>query len=711
MRVRNVCSAALLWSAAILGSGCKGTEPPVATTIVVTPGSVTIATLNATQAFSAQVFDQRGDSIPGQAITWSVDNAAIATVTANGIATAKGNGSATITAATGSLNQTATVTVAQVATAMNKSTGDAQIGTAGVAVTAPLTVHLQDAGGSAIAGATVAFTVASGGGSLVGASTSTNATGDATSGWTLGTVAGSAQAVNVTAGALAATFTATAIAGAVSTVTPQAGNNQTRVTGLPVTTVPSVKVADAFGNAKANVVVIFAVASGNGSVTGATQTTNAQGIATVGSWTMGPAAGANTLSATVQGTAVSFIFTATATTAGAPTTMTVLTASNSQTGLVGYGTNVRPAVTVTDAGGQPVAGVSVTFAVTAGGGSVTNATVNSNAFGIAQVGAWTLGAAAGANSMTATAAIALTGSPATINATGATAAFTVEVQNVGPAFSPAVQAAFDSAAAFWQRAIYGDISDALNFSAAANTCYNGMPAIGTRTVDDVLILARFDSIDGPGQVLGSAGPCLIRNTGALTALGTMRFDTADVAGLVANGSLNAVIRHEMGHVLGFGTLWTQTVFGCRQNGSTPPGTILDTYFSCPRALAAFDSIGGTSYTGGQKVPVENCGPASPAGCGGGTVNSHWREPTFFNEMMTGYLNGGVANPASLLTIAAMEDLAYVVNYGAAEVYNRVFTGPPALRAASSLIDLSGDVFLGPLYAIDTNGRIVRVIRQ
>lgn len=43
--------------------------------------------------------------------------------------------------------------------------------------------------------------------------------------------------------------------------------------------------------------VTFAVASGGGSITGATASTGSDGIATVGSWTLGTPAGANTMTA------------------------------------------------------------------------------------------------------------------------------------------------------------------------------------------------------------------------------------------------------------------------------------------------------------------------------------------------------------------------------------------------------------------------------
>ena len=134
-----------------------------------------------------------------------------------------------------------------------------------------------------------------------------------------------------------------------------------------------------------------------------------------------------------------------------------------------------------------------------------------------------------------------------------------------------------------------------------------------------------------------------------------------------------------------------------------------TDFSCPRAVAMFDSIGGTSYTGGRKVPVENCGPASPAGCGAGTVNGHWREPVLVDELMTGYITIGVANPLSRLSAAAMEDIGYIVNYAGSDAYSQVFTLRVA-GAADRTLFLGGDICDGPLYELGPGGRLVRVVR-
>jgi hypothetical protein len=385
---------------------------------------------------------------------------------------------------------------------------------------------------------------------------------------------------------------------------------------------------------------------------------------------------------------------------------------NNQTGLVGFALNVRPGVRLTGAGNSPVPNVSVTFVVASGGGSVTTATVNTNASGVAQVGSWVLGGSPGPNTLTATVAGAgIVGNPVSFTATGAAASFNITIQNVGPAFSAAVQTAFNSAVAKWQQIIYQDIADVTGFNVGAGQCGANSPAIGPVTVDDIIILARIDSIDGPGATLGQAGPCFVRSAGRLTILGQMTFDSADVAALVAQGALNKVILHEMGHVLGLGTLWTQTQFNCLQNASSPPGTILDTYFSCAKGVAMFDSIGGTSYTGGNKVPVENCGPASPAGCGAGQVNGHWREPTFAEELMTGYLNNGT-NPLSRLSAASMEDLGYGVNYAGSDNYVHTFTlaaEAAAAAARGSVLDLGDDLYRGPIYVVDQGGRVVEVI--
>ena len=216
------------------------------------------------------------------------------------------------------------------------------------------------------------------------------------------------------------------------------------------------------------------------------------------------------------------------------------------------------------------------------------------------------------------------------------------------------------------------------------------------TIDDLLIFATIDSIDGPGKTLAFAGPCYIRSSNKLPLLGLMQFDSADVASLEASGHFDEVIVHEMGHVLGFGAIWLN--LGLLADPSLQGGS--DPHFTGARAIEAFDRIGGTGYTG-AKVPVENTG-------GPGTADSHWRESVFGNELMTGYINSG-ANPLSVVTVASFWDMAYTVNLDGADPFSlsfplQAFRAPVAVR----LVD---DIARGPIYVVDAAGRVIGVIRE
>ncbi|HSM17497.1 MAG TPA: leishmanolysin-related zinc metalloendopeptidase, partial [Gemmatimonadales bacterium] len=228
-------------------------------------------------------------------------------------------------------------------------------------------------------------------------------------------------------------------------------------------------------------------------------------------------------------------------------------------------------------------------------------------------------------------------------------------------------------------------------------------------LDDVIIYAAAVPIDGPGGILGQAGPCLIRSGSFLPALGGMQFDTADLATLESQGRLLDVILHEMGHVLGFGTIWSS--LGLLQNpscggfGSTcnPDLPGADTHFNGATAVTSFDNVGGTAWTLGSKVPVENTlgGP--------GTRDSHWRESTFGNELMTGFINAG-SNPLSEVTTAGMQDIGYAVNLGSSDGYTLANPNALVAPALAGSIELQDDVYRGPLMVIDRSGRVVRVLQ-
>ena len=113
--------------------------------------------------------------------------------------------------------------------------------------------------------------------------------------------------------------TVTYAAGVATQMALNGGDAQSAVAGSAVGTAPSVIVKDANNNPVSGVSVAFAVATGGGSVTGGSATTNASGVATVGGWTLGTTAGTNTLTAT-SGTLTNspITFTATGTVGAAP---------------------------------------------------------------------------------------------------------------------------------------------------------------------------------------------------------------------------------------------------------------------------------------------------------------------------------------------------------------------------------------------------------
>lgn len=379
---------------------------------------------------------------------------------------------------------------------------------------------------------------------------------------------------------------------------------------------------------------------------------------------------------------------------GAPTV--ALHLGTRQAAMAGAAVTTRPAVIVRDGAGNVLPGRTVVFAVTAGGGTVAGGTAVTNAAGVATVGDWHLGSTADLNTLTATVTgPGVVNNPVSFAAAGCQAGAATGYGITlcfNSSMTASQRAAFENAVTRWQGLITGDLAN-VTVNAAGGTCFSGGPAISA-TVDDLLIFATVQAIDGPGGILGSAGPCFIRSSGSLPIMGSMRFDAADVATMEGNGSYGSVILHEMGHVLGIGTLWT---YSSLLQSPSSAGSTLDTYFSGANGITGFNNIGGSTYTGGNKVPVENTG-------GSGTMNAHWRESVLANELMTGWLNAG-SNPLSELTVRSLADMGYTVNSAGADPFFLTLT----VRAdADHGVQLLNDVSTGPMYQLDARGRATRI---
>jgi len=185
-------------------------------------------------------------------------------------------------------------------------------------------------------------------------------------------------------------------------------------------------------------------------------------------------------------------------------------------------------------------------------------------------------------------------------------------------------------------------------------------------------------------------------------MGVMMFDTADVANLESSGKFDEVVFHEMGHVLGFGTVWSSNYLNLLVGPASSGG--LDPHFIGTQAVAGFNRSGGTGYSAGAKVPVENTG-------GAGTRDSHWRKTVFGPELMTGFLTSGVPNPLSVVTVASMGDEGYRVNYAGADPF-ALSLAAAFLRSpgATTEIHLRDDVLRLPIGLVNERGRLVGVVQ-
>jgi adhesin/invasin len=129
----------------------------------------------------------------------------------------------------------------------------------------------------------------------------TDSTGTARIGWEVSDHAGTDSLSASVAGAAAVIFTATAMPGPVFGYAKFAGDAQAALAGSSLTILPAVKVNDQFGNNVPGVSVTFALSGGGGSISGANAMTDAQGVATLGGWTLGVTPGLNTVTAYIAG--------------------------------------------------------------------------------------------------------------------------------------------------------------------------------------------------------------------------------------------------------------------------------------------------------------------------------------------------------------------------------------------------------------------------
>jgi adhesin/invasin len=203
-----------------------------------------------------------------------------------------------------------------------------------------------------------------------------------------------------------------------------AGDNQTAQVGTVVGQPIVARLRDATAADVPGVEILFDITSGGGRFAGSllqlTVVTDAQGRAVVPDWSLGPLVGTNTIRARMNandpvfnpggryygkyfpGQTSNDTLSRTVTaqgTAGPPNKMSA--AASPTQGPVNQPVSPKPAVKVTDAFDNPLAGIAVAFVAV--DGSVTGGSQVTDAAGVATVGGWTLGTTATSQRLVATA--------------------------------------------------------------------------------------------------------------------------------------------------------------------------------------------------------------------------------------------------------------------------------------------------------------------
>ena len=307
-------------------------------------------------------------------------------------------------------------TVEQIPHTLTKVSGDGQEGQVGAALAKPFVVSVLDQNRSAFAGAVVTFSVTAGGGTLSSTTATTDANGRARSTLTLGPDPGTNTVTATVAGLEPVTFTATTAEQArPHSLTKVSGDSQQGPASTQLAAPFVVSVLDQDDSPLSGVAVTFSVTAGGGmlsstndansctigsSTSSTTVTTDADGQAAT-RLTLGSEPGTNTVEATVEGLE-SVTFTATAAEQAVPHRITKV-CGDSQEGIAGAVLDQSLVVSVSDEDGSAMAGVIVSFAVTAGGGTLSSATATTDANGRAAT-SLTLGSDAGTNTVEATVA-------------------------------------------------------------------------------------------------------------------------------------------------------------------------------------------------------------------------------------------------------------------------------------------------------------------
>jgi hypothetical protein len=276
--------------------------------------------------------------------------------------------------------------------------------------------------------------------------------------------------------------------------------------------------------------VSWVVTAGGGSVEFATTYTGVEGV-TANTWTIGGTIGTNNqgLTATVAGlvgSPVTFVASA-----QGPPTQIAMVSGDGQTGQAGQALAQRFVVEVLDATNAPVAGVTVSWQVTGGGGQFDMIDLSGNPTDANGLGSKRLfvGTAAGANNQTVTASVAgLAGSPVTFTASVVAAAASQIAKSSGDAQTATVGALLPQPIAAVVKDTYGNVKSGVTVNWAAGAG-SGSTAVVSSVTDAAGIASSGWTI---GTVAGAGNQAATATAVGLTG-SPVNFTASATAGAAA----------------------------------------------------------------------------------------------------------------------------------------------------------------------------------
>lgn len=673
----------------VVATACDSTDVQVPAAVSISPAALTLTSLGATSRLAAAVSDASGAAIRDPDVTWWSAEPTVATVGDDGLVTAVANGAAPIRATAGSATAWMVVTVAQEVAIITLSPAEVVLNTTGD--TATVTAVAVDAGGSAVARPTLVWdsddptvaTVSQTGlvtavapgttavlaesGARSGAASarvehellaiSTTSLPSALAGVayeeTLVATGGDGDyAWSVTEGALASGLTLDAASGVVSgvpdtggvatfTVRVESGDGQASTADLSIDvddrlTVTTTDLPAAESGA-AYQATLTATGGGGGYAWAVASGALPAGLALSGGGTIAGTAGPpGSATFTVE------VGSADGQTASATLTLDV-------TGPVAFEVDYLE-------GGYPGVEYADALPAAAGGDGTFSYSVTDGALPPGLALAASTGALGGVPTQPGMFFFEVT---ATSGGASAAALFSITISNNPPdGFnlwgvnvaaaipSATARAQIDTALALWEAIVQSDLSDITLGNVGANQCGGFGALLSGAFIDDVVVLIDIAPNDGPGGVLGFAGPCITQQAAPQTIAGRLSLDIDDLDRLTPTAAL-AVVWHEIGHIMGIGGGWSS--LGLVGGPASAPR------FLGAQANAEYQALGGTE----AQIPVEDGG-------GAGTARVHWDEGHFDSEIMTGYVDDPSA--ISRMTIASLADIGWSVSFAAADPY-------------------------------------------